>query len=161
MHLAAIFRHPPQHRLLEVKLLFDHPEGVLHFGSDGSLACSNQVEHSVLCGLPQHATFPWPHSTRNLICLPSISCRVSSGIRVGKAGVLLWIHSWGIGTQSCQSTDAKAPPVLHLGQKLLAFGLLFGSALLVIPKTQLFAANQLSAWQRSEHYSRKVWAGFP
>lgn len=54
MHLAAIFRQPPQACLLEAKLLFDHPEGVLHFGADVSLlqaeacgyGCFDQVEQS-------------------------------------------------------------------------------------------------------------------
>jgi hypothetical protein len=56
MHLAAIFRHPhpPQPRLLEAKLLFDHPEAMLHFGADVSLlqaeACGygyfDQIEQS-------------------------------------------------------------------------------------------------------------------
>jgi hypothetical protein len=51
--------------------------------------------------------------------------------------------------------------LIHLGEKHLPFGLLFGRALLVITKTKLFAAHQTSPSQRSEHYSRKVWAGFP
>lgn len=50
---------------------------------------------------------------------------------------------------------------LHFGQKFLAFGLLFGGALLVITKTQLFAPHQASPSQRSELYSPKVWDGFP
>ena len=34
IHLAEIFRHSPQPRLLKAELLFDYPEGVLPLGSD-------------------------------------------------------------------------------------------------------------------------------
>jgi len=42
--------------------------------------------------------------------------------------------------------------LLYLGQKLLAFGLIFGDALLAITKTQVFAAHQ-PALARDHGYS--------
>ena len=45
--------------------------------------------------------------------------------------------------------------LLQPGEKLLAFGMLFSSALLVIIKTKLFAAHQTSPSQQSEHDSHK------
>ncbi len=43
MHLARIFRHTPQPRLLKAELLFDHPEGVLSLGTDVSLLQAEAV----------------------------------------------------------------------------------------------------------------------
>jgi hypothetical protein len=45
MHLATIFRHTPQPRLLKAELLFDHPEGVLSLGTDVSFGRLDQIEH--------------------------------------------------------------------------------------------------------------------
>jgi hypothetical protein len=44
MHLAAIFRHSSQPRLLKAELLFHDSEGMLPFGSDVGLGHFDQVE---------------------------------------------------------------------------------------------------------------------
>ena len=66
MHLAAIFRHSPQPRLLKAELLLHNPEGVLSFGTDMGLGYLDQVEQSSLRCVRQHATLPWPHGHTKL-----------------------------------------------------------------------------------------------
>jgi len=43
IHLAAIFRHSPQPRLLKAELLLDYPEWLLPFGSDMGFGHFDQV----------------------------------------------------------------------------------------------------------------------
>jgi hypothetical protein len=55
-----------------------------------------------------------------------------------------------LGVEGLNQINQRLPRhhLLHLGQDLLAFGLLFGGALLLITKTKLFAAHQASPSQR-------------
>jgi hypothetical protein len=64
------------------------------------------------------------------------------------------------GNQGC-ITATKAPPSpfqLEISRILSVF---CGGALLVFPKTKLFATHQASPSKWTKIYSRKVWVGFP
>ena len=71
------------------------------------------------------------------------------GARLGVVGL----------NQICQRLPGHH--LIHLREKSLTFRLLFGRALLVIPKSQLLGTHQSSPGLRSEAYSPVKWAGFP
>ena len=70
MHLAAVFRHAPQPCLLKAKLLFDHPERMLPFGSHVGLRHLDQIDQSSFRCVGQDATLAWPHGHTKLDLLP-------------------------------------------------------------------------------------------
>jgi hypothetical protein len=62
MHLAAVFRQAPQPCLLEAKLLFDHPEGMLPFGPEVGLRCLHRIATRKSMALPfisGRLAIPW------------------------------------------------------------------------------------------------------
>jgi hypothetical protein len=60
IHLAAIFCHAPQSRLLKTPLLLDHPKWMLNLGSDVGLGCLEQIEKPALRSIRKPPVGPAP-----------------------------------------------------------------------------------------------------